>query len=63
MQRTHASLPDAVADARLALDDFRAAAAKKNVHKDHEDAAESVLIPFRPFVDARTAAHADAASG
>ena len=63
MQRTHASLPDAVADARLALDDFRAAAAKKNAHKDHEDAAESVLIPFRPFVDARTAAHADAASG
>ena len=63
MQRTHASLPDAVADARLALDDFRAAAAKKNAHKDHEDAAECVLIPFRPFVDARTAAHADAASG
>ena len=41
----------------------RAAAAKKNAHKDHGDAAESVLIPFRPFVDARIAAHADAASG
>ena len=63
MRRSHASLPDAVADARAALEDFRAAAAKKNAHKDHGDAAESVLIPFRPFVDARTAAHADAASG
>ena len=63
MRRSHASLPDAVADARAALEDFRAAAAKKNAHKDHGDAAESVLIPFRPFVDARIAAHADAASG
>ena len=52
MRRSHASLPDAVADARAALEDFRAAAAKKNAHKDHGDAAESVLIPFRPFVDA-----------
>lgn len=63
MRRSHASLPDAVADARAALEDFRAAAAKKNAHKDHGDAAESVLIPFRPFVDARIAAHADAARG
>ena len=57
-----ARLPDAAKQAQLALEEFVVTARKKNKHTDHSDAAEAVLIPFRPFARAKAEAdkaHAD----
>ena len=48
-----ARLRDAAKQAGEALDLFRAVARKKNAHTEHSDAAECVLIPFRPFARAK----------
>ena len=58
-----ARLADAARHARLALDRFREVARKKSAHREHEDAAEAVLIPFRPFVQARAEARRAAVDG
>jgi len=58
-----ARLVDAVAQARVALAQFVEVARKKSAHDAHEDAAEAVLIPFRPFARARVAALSAAKDG
>ena len=56
-------LCEAAAQARASLQTFQHVAKKKNAHKEHEAAAEAVLIAFRPFLDSKAAAAAAAASG
>ena len=58
-----ARLRDAAKQAGEALDLFRAVARKKNAHTEHSDAAECVLIPFRPFARAKADAEKAAKDG
>ena len=58
-----ARLLDAAKQAGGALEAFRAVARKKNAHTEHSDAAEAVLIPFRPFARAKTDAAKAARDG
>ena len=57
------NLPDAAKEAESALLEFVDAAKKKSDYKEHEETAESVLIPFRAFVRARASAAEAEASG
>lgn len=57
------NLTEAASEAATALAAFRIVAKKKNAHKEHEAAAEAVLIPFRPFVETRVATAAASAAG
>ena len=58
-----ARLLDAAKQAGGALEAFRAVARKKNAHTEHSDAAEAVLIPFRPFARAKADAAKAARDG
>ena len=58
-----ARLPDAARQAARALEEFRVTARKKNAHTEHSNAAEAVLIPFRPFALAKQAADKAEADG
>ena len=58
-----ARLRDAAKQAGEALEAFRAVARKKNAHTEHSDAAEAVLIPFRPFARAKADAEKAAKDG
>ena len=58
-----ARLLDAAKQAGRALEEFRTVARRKNAHTEHSDAAEAVLIPFRPFVRAKVDAAKAAKDG